>query len=130
MLLTIIGPLNCRGLALFFCLDTKVTKKSSQQGAFFAAPASAHAFVWPLPCKPGITTGCNYFAPLRMCPMLLQKLAMPLQPHKATIVLPAFSRSLPADEEGKRFRTVRAKKQEKKLRLHERMDLWANKIML
>jgi hypothetical protein len=29
--------------------------------------------------------------------MLLQKLAMPLPALKATIVLPAFTRSLPAD---------------------------------
>ena len=30
-------------------------------------------------------------------PMLQQKLAMPLQPHVATIVLPAFARSCSAD---------------------------------
>src|ERR1700744_3767035 len=37
------GPLNCRG-GCYFCLDTKVTKKSSQQKGFFAARG-------PLPCK-------------------------------------------------------------------------------
>jgi len=26
LVLTIIGPLNCRGVALFFCLDTKEPK--------------------------------------------------------------------------------------------------------
>jgi hypothetical protein len=47
---------------------------SSQQKGFFAAQAP--------PCKPGRTTGCNYFALLRaLLPRLLQKLAMPLQPH-------------------------------------------------
>jgi hypothetical protein len=52
-----------------------------------------------LPCKPGRTTGCNYFALLRTHPPeLLQKLAMPFPALKATIVLPAFTRSLPADE--------------------------------
>jgi len=58
----------------------------------------------------GQNHGLQLFCPTRAWPMLLQKLAMPLQPHKANIVLPAFARSLPADEEGKRFRTVRAKK--------------------
>jgi len=53
----------------------------------------------PLPCKPGRTTGCNYFSLLRThSPELLQKLAMPFPALKATIVLPAFTRSLPADE--------------------------------
>ncbi|HEY8929991.1 MAG TPA: hypothetical protein VIM55_12410 [Mucilaginibacter sp.] len=36
-----IVPLNCRG-GCYFCLDTKVTKKSSQQKGFFAALAFAH----------------------------------------------------------------------------------------
>jgi hypothetical protein len=31
-------PLNCRG-GCYFCLDTKVTKKSSQPKGFFAAQA-------------------------------------------------------------------------------------------
>jgi hypothetical protein len=47
------------------CLDTKVTKKSSRQGGFFAARARPLAFPWPSPCKAGRTTGCNYFALLR-----------------------------------------------------------------
>jgi hypothetical protein len=52
----------------------------------------------PSPCKTIRTTGCNYFARLRsLIPKLLQKLAMPLPTHKATIVLPAFARNLPAD---------------------------------
>jgi hypothetical protein len=94
-------PLGRAG-ASYFCLDTKVTKKSSQQGGFFAAQA--------LPCKAGRTMGCNYFALLRaLFPALLQKLAMPLQPHMATIVLPAFARSLPADGEGKETRLLESK---------------------
>jgi len=99
----------------YFCLDTKVTKKSSRQGGFFAARPSPACLSLPLPCKASRTTGCNYFAPLRpLVPWLLQKLAMPLQPHKATIVLPAFARSLPADGRGKRSKTVEGKKQDGK----------------
>ncbi|MDB5149810.1 MAG: hypothetical protein JWQ57_3830 [Mucilaginibacter sp.] len=76
--------------ARYFCLDTKVPKKSSQQIGFFAHK--------PLPCKTDRTTGCNYFAPLRTrSPELLQKLAMPFPALRATIVLSVFARSLSAD---------------------------------
>jgi hypothetical protein len=81
--------LAARGASYFF-LDKKVTKKSSQQIGFFA-----HR---PLPCKPGRTTAAIIlprFAPA--FPAFLQKLAMPFPALKATIVLPAFTRSLPAD---------------------------------
>jgi len=65
-----IGPLNRRGLALLFFLIKRTktepselmsayktkyfANKSSQQIGFFTRKA--------LPCKPGRTTGCNYFA--------------------------------------------------------------------
>ncbi|MFB0499245.1 hypothetical protein ABID99_005482 [Mucilaginibacter sp. OAE612] len=53
---------------------------------------------------------------------------MPLQPHKATIVLPAFARSLPADGRGKRSRTVRIKRQEiKDAIMHNIMSLRAQR---
>ncbi|RAV54035.1 hypothetical protein DIU36_22130 [Mucilaginibacter rubeus] len=110
----------------YFCLDTKVTKKSSQQIGFFTAPASAHAFVWPLPCKPGITTGCNYFAPLR--PRLANtsaKTCYAPATAQATIVLPAFARSLPADGEGKRFRRSRCKRQERGGKEKREIDIQA-----
>jgi hypothetical protein len=88
----------------YFCLDTKVTKKSSQQGGFFALNA--------LPCKAGTTTGCNYFALLR--PLIARasaKTCYAIPSRKATIVLPAFVRSLPADERSSK--TIRYKKQDK-----------------
>ncbi|MFS2190463.1 hypothetical protein ACCC92_27575, partial [Mucilaginibacter sp. Mucisp84] len=74
----------------FFCLIP------SQQIGFFARKA--------LPCKPGRTTGCNYFALTSPAP-LLQKLAMPFPALLATIVLPAFARSLPADRSGFKYVT-------------------------
>ena len=76
--------------ARYFCLDTKVPKKSSQQIGFFAR--------MPLPCKSGRTTAAIILpCCARTFPTLLQKLAMPLPALKASIVLPAFTRSLPAD---------------------------------
>ncbi|SEN28162.1 hypothetical protein SAMN05192574_102996 [Mucilaginibacter gossypiicola] len=54
----------------YFCLDTKVTKKSSQQGGFFAAQAFAHLSF------PGL------------CP------AKRTEP-RAAIILPCFTRSWP-----------------------------------
>ena len=72
----------------YFCLDTKVTKKSSRQIGFFAALASPKPSL-ALPCKAGRTTGCNYFALLRsLLAPLLQKLAMPLQPHVPALFCP------------------------------------------
>jgi hypothetical protein len=51
--------------------------------------------------------GCNYFAPLRpQFPPLLQKLAMPFPSLRATIVLPVFTRSLPADGKCFRFQNI------------------------
>jgi hypothetical protein len=78
-------------VARYFCLDTKVSKKSSQQIGFFAAQAFA--------LQRGQNHGLQLFCPaaLALSPSLLQKLAMPLPTLKATIVLPAFTRSLPAD---------------------------------
>jgi hypothetical protein len=52
----------------YFCLDTKVTKKSSQQKGFFAARAFA--------LQNGQNLGWNYFAP-ELTPPPLQKLPMP-----------------------------------------------------
>jgi len=56
--------------ARYFCLDTKVPKKSSQQIGFFAAQAFT--------LQSNQNHGCNYFAPLHSrLPLLLQKLAKP-----------------------------------------------------
>jgi len=57
-----------------------------------------------LPCKPGITTGCNYFALLRslVVPASAKTCYAPTA-AQAGIVLPAFVRSLPADGKEKNF---------------------------
>jgi hypothetical protein len=62
--------------------------KIIQQIGFFAAQAFA--------LQTGQNHGLQLFCSAAL-PMLLQKLAMPIPAHKATIVLPAFTRSLPAD---------------------------------
>jgi hypothetical protein len=91
-------------------LDPKVPKKSSQQGGFFAAQGKPHPK--SLSKKEGLKKvspfggdleGASQAAIILPCcartfPMLLQKLAMPFLTRKATIVLPVFARSLPADE--------------------------------
>jgi hypothetical protein len=47
----------------------------------------------------GRTTGCNYFAPyVAHFPNASAKTCYALPSRKANIVLPAFARSLPADE--------------------------------
>jgi hypothetical protein len=61
-------PLNCHG-GCYFCLDTKVTKKSSQQKGFFAAQAFA--------LQIRKNTGCKVFAPLRL-PAVRQVRAGPM----------------------------------------------------
>ena len=84
--------------ARYFCLDTKVPKKSSQQIGFFALTHSTARRAGLCPAKrsePRAAIILPRYA--RAFPMLLQKLAMPLPALKATIVLPAFIRSLPAD---------------------------------
>ncbi len=55
-----------RARARYFCRH-KSTQKGLQQKGFFAhtLPKSA---AWPLPCKTNRTTGCNYFAPIRLSP--------------------------------------------------------------
>jgi hypothetical protein len=76
--------------ARYFCLDTKVSKKSSQQIGFFAHKAFA--------LQIGQNHGCNYFAPLRTrFPNASAKTCYALPELKAGTVLPAFTRSLPAD---------------------------------
>jgi hypothetical protein len=91
-------------------LDPKVPKKSSQQKGFFAAQGKPHPK--SLSKREGLKKVSPFGGDLegasraaiilprcaRAFPMLLQKLAMPFPVHKATIVLPAFIRSLPADE--------------------------------
>jgi len=83
-------PLNCRG-GCYFCLDTKVTKKSSHQIGFFAAEG--------LCAQSRKNLGCNLFAglPYRFI-TLHAKSCEALPALLATIVFPAFSRSLSADE--------------------------------
>jgi len=86
--------------ARYFCLDTKVPKKSSQQGGFFALTHSTTRRAGLCPAKrsePRAAIILPRFA--HTCPTLPQKLAMPLPSLKATIVPPIFARSLPADEE-------------------------------
>jgi hypothetical protein len=76
------------GFAVF--LDKKVTKKSSQQIGFFAAQAFA--------LQIGQNHGCNYFALLRShFPDASAKTCYASAAAQASIVLPAFTRSLPAD---------------------------------
>ncbi|UOE48501.1 hypothetical protein MTO98_29265 [Mucilaginibacter sp. SMC90] len=74
--------------ARYFCLDTKVPKKSSQQIGFFA-----HR---PLPCKSGRTTAA-IILPCTRFPNASAKTCYALPAPKVTIVLPVFTRSLPAD---------------------------------
>jgi hypothetical protein len=87
LLLTIIRPLNRRGLALFFFL-IKRTKNQVSREASLRSPALG-PLLGHSPCKAVRTTGCNYFALLRSrFPMLLQKFAMPLQPHGPSLFCP------------------------------------------
>jgi hypothetical protein len=70
----IVALLAARGQ--YFCLDTKVPKKSSQQGGFFALSLPRHPSPGPLPCKTVRTTAAIIlprFAqnPQRFCKNLL-----------------------------------------------------------
>jgi hypothetical protein len=71
------------------------TNKSSQQKCFFALIAFA--------LQIRQNQGCNYFAPLRSRVSLRfsKNLLCPAS-AQATIVLPAFARSLTADKKGKK----------------------------
>ncbi len=75
----------------YFLLDQKVTKSQVSRKASFRS-------------KPHRTSRQNHglqpLAAFALLPMLQAKIAMPLPAHKATIVLPAFGRSCPADVGG------------------------------
>ncbi|WP_090528226.1 hypothetical protein [Mucilaginibacter sp. NFR10] len=90
------SPLNCRG-GCYFCLDTKVTKKSSQQRGFFAALPS------PIP-NAGLALQNNQNHGLQKVALLRSLHPQPsanicYAPTAAppTIVLIAFTRNLSAD---------------------------------
>jgi len=72
-------------------LDQKVTKKSSQPKCFFAAEGLCPANQ----AKPHTQKFCALASPAH--PIASAKLAFPLQPGMATIVLPDFGRSSLAD---------------------------------
>jgi hypothetical protein len=66
--------------------------KSSQSKCFFAA-------LWPLPCKISPNLGCCLFTLLSLAhaPRFSKKPLCPAITHKATIVLPDFTRSCSTD---------------------------------
>jgi hypothetical protein len=73
----------------------KTTNKSSQQKCFFALVAVA--------LQTGQNQGCNYFALLRsLISLRFSKNLLCPAAAQATIVLPAFARSLSADGKKKR----------------------------
>ncbi|MFC0515207.1 hypothetical protein ACFFGT_13395 [Mucilaginibacter angelicae] len=92
---------------------------SSRQGGFFAALTCPLILRWPLPCKAGRTTGCNYFALTAPAPTSAKTCYAPAA-ALATIVLPTFTRSLPADGFGKRYMMVRVKKQDNERLMKDR----------
>jgi hypothetical protein len=77
---------HCRG-GYYFCLDTKGSKKSSQQKCFFAALGLCPANQ----AKPGLLP--FHAASLAHSPRFSKKPLCPAITHKATIVLPDFIRS-------------------------------------
>ncbi|WP_377021477.1 hypothetical protein [Mucilaginibacter angelicae] len=80
----------------------KRTKNQVSREASLRSPAPCAHCSRPLPCKPGRTTGCNYFALLRShFPNASAKTCYAPAAAQATIVLPAFARSFPADGEEK-----------------------------
>jgi len=88
MLNVSIGPLNCRGVALFFVL----TQRTKSQVIWNASLRSWHNPANQL--KPGqgpVAANC------RTRPALQATFPTALRPHWAPIVLPAFARSRPAD---------------------------------
>jgi len=98
-----LGIAHCRG-GYYFCLDTKDSKKSSQQKGFFAAQGLCAANQ----AKPGLL----YFYPaIATHPAftLLQKSAMPAITHRATIVLPDFARSCSTDRGRRKLIETRSK---------------------
>ena len=81
----------------FFSLDRKEAK--DQVGKKASLPHKAFAL------QTRQNHGLESFAPLRsLIAIASAKFPMPLQPHKATIVLPAFARSCFADREKKTLR--------------------------
>jgi len=74
---------------LYFWLDPKVPK---DQVSRYASLRS-----WPLRCKAGKTWAGTRCRIVTRGPALQATFPTALQPHKATIVLPAFIRSGPAD---------------------------------
>jgi len=77
-----ITPLNCRG-GCYFCLDTKVTKKSSHQEGFFAAHGLCAQTMKNL--------GLQSFCPgSRTCPPLHAKSCYALPGRTALPVFPGF----------------------------------------
>jgi hypothetical protein len=82
-------PLLAAGGPVTF-VATKVTKKAFSRNASLPHKAFAP--------QSGQNQGLQLFAQLRsLKPPTSAKLAMPLQPHKAIIVLPPFTRSCSAD---------------------------------
>ncbi len=97
------------GFVLF--LDKK-NQKSSQQGGFFAALANPHAFAWPLPCRSGRTTGCNYFALPALSPCFCKNLLCPCSRTRPPLFYPLSPEAYLLTKRGEeaRFREVRTKK--------------------
>jgi hypothetical protein len=83
-----------------FCLDTKEPKNQVSRKASFAALGLCPANQ----AKPG-TQKFRAFALLPQSPRF-SKTCFPLQPQKATIVLPDFSRSCSADWKRKNILSV------------------------
>jgi hypothetical protein len=65
-----IGPLNRRGLALFFSLMKRTKNQVSKEASLRS---------WPLPGSSGKTSGCNTFAFRRTSHRFSKSLLMPLQ---------------------------------------------------
>ncbi|MCQ6959391.1 hypothetical protein NPE20_15550 [Mucilaginibacter sp. JC4] len=85
------GPLAAAEAPSFLLIEKKQKIKSAKR---------LLCRTMPLPCKPGKTTGWNLLPHcVRSLALASAKFPMPLQPHKTTIVLPAFARSCFADGE-------------------------------
>jgi hypothetical protein len=85
-----IVPAHGRGRPGYFCLG-KSNQNRSQQKCFFAARTIA--------AQTGQNQGCNLFAGLIwQQPTRHAKICYAPQPHKATIVLPGFGRSLSVEK--------------------------------
>jgi hypothetical protein len=89
------------GGARYFCLDTKVPKKSSHQEGFFAALACTHASRSAFALQTGQNHGLQTVALLRsLNPYPSANICYAPATAQPTIVLPAFARSFPADGNG------------------------------